>query len=189
LKQKKEIKALSDEELVRYIIKSKDSDAFGLIYDRFSEKVFRKCISLIKEQDLAKDLTHDIFLKIFMQLSKFQGKSSFSTWVYRISHNFCIDHLRKIQKQKFDSIDNIGDISDDDDEKNEELLFQIKANQLEKVLEHISVESKSLLLMKYQENSSIKEICEILELNEGTVKMRLKRAKASALQSHDDLFK
>jgi len=55
---------LSDEELVKRVIKTQDTKDFGVIYDRYSQKVFQKCISFVKDTDVAKDLAHDIFIKL-----------------------------------------------------------------------------------------------------------------------------
>jgi DNA-directed RNA polymerase specialized sigma24 family protein len=82
---------LSNEELVKIIVASNSHDEFGILYDRYSEKVYHKYISFVKDLALAQDLTHDIFLKTFINLSKFNHKSKFSTWLYSITYNVCID--------------------------------------------------------------------------------------------------
>ena len=70
---------LSDEELVTELQRQMDADRFGVLYDRYTAKVYQKCMGMTRDQELAKDLTHDIFLKAFVNLSKFDHRSKFST--------------------------------------------------------------------------------------------------------------
>ncbi|NNK80579.1 MAG: RNA polymerase sigma factor, partial [Flavobacteriales bacterium] len=154
----------------------------------YKTKVYHKCISFSKDQDGAQDLLHDVFLKTFTSLNKFSGRSSFSTWLYSITYNYCVDYARSKKKMRTEDIDARVDISEKDDEKNEAELMSMKAERLARVLESINPKEKALLLMKFQDGFSIKEIMEILNLSESAVKMRIKRAKASALDSYYELF-
>ena len=185
-KKRRKITELSDEEVVKLIVESQRADDFEVLYNRYVTIVYRRCLSLTNNEDLAKDLTHDIFLKVFINLSKFEGKSKFSTWLYRIVFNFCMDHLRKGIKE-VNQIDELAEINDVDDELNEKQLLEMKVEQLESVLKLISIEDKSVLLMKYQDDHSIKEMAEILDLSESAVKMRIKRAKAKAVDLFNEL--
>ncbi|MDP4587599.1 MAG: RNA polymerase subunit sigma-70, partial [Flavobacteriales bacterium] len=72
---KRKKKDLTDEEIVKSIVDHKNHDDFGLLYDRYSEKVYHKCISFVKDLDLAQDLAHDVFLKTFLNLSRFNHQS------------------------------------------------------------------------------------------------------------------
>lgn len=76
---------LTDEDLVSRIAKTNNSILFGVLYDRYSNKVYNKCIGFVKNEEEAKDLTQDIFLKLFIKLSSFKGQSKFSTWRYLYS--------------------------------------------------------------------------------------------------------
>ncbi|MBL4592223.1 MAG: RNA polymerase sigma factor [Flavobacteriales bacterium] len=177
---------LSDDEIIDLIINQKQTDYFQHLYLRYSPVVYNKCIALANDKDIAKDLTHDIFLKVFLNLSKFKSKSKFSTWLYSITYNFCIDFLKKEQKQ-IEKVEEIIDITDEEDEDYEKQLLEIKVDKLQQVLDSISIEDKSILLMKYQDDYSIKEIQNILGLSESAVKMRIKRAKAKAVDTYKNL--
>lgn len=179
---------LSDEELVKIIVAKNRHDEFGILYDRYSEKVYHKCISFVKDLALAQDLTHDIFLKTFINLSKFNHKSKFSTWLYSITYNFCIDYLRKNNKIRTESEEKLRDIPDSDDAKNEEELLQIEAERLNQVLDAIPVKDKMLLLMKYQDDLSIVDIMDAMDIKESAVKMRIKRARAKAIETYQTMF-
>jgi len=188
-RRKLKIEDLSDDEIIDLIINQKRTDYFHHLYLRYSFVVYNKCISLANDKNIAKDLTHDIFLKVFLNLSKFKGESKFSTWLYRITYNFCIDFLKREKKQteKIGEIEEIIDITNEEDEIYEKQLLEIKVDKLQQVLNSISIENKSILLMKYQDDCSIKEIQDILGLSESAVKMRIKRAKAKAIEAHKNL--
>ena len=91
---------LSDEELVAELQRAMDADRFGVLYDRYTAKVYQKCVGMTTDKELAHDLTHDIFLKAFVNLSKFDHRSKFGTWLYSITYNYCLDHLRKRQRHR-----------------------------------------------------------------------------------------
>lgn len=179
---------VTDEQAVRLYLKTQKESFVELLYDRYSTKIFRKCISLVKDEALAQDLTQDIFIKIMLSLSKFKEKSKFSTWIYSITYNYCIDYIRKHKKRKFrpleDDRDEIRETNDIEDKE----LFEIKSERLSELLEIISTEEKSILLMKYQDDMSIKDIQQVLGLSESAVKMRIKRAKEKVNKKYNQLY-
>ena len=169
-------------------METNEHELFGELYERYKTKVFHKCISFAKDQDAAKDLLHDVFLKTFTSLNKFSGRSSFSTWLYSITYNYCVDYARSKSKMRTEDIEERVDISDKDDEKNERELMSMQAERLGHVLNKINPKEKAILLMKFQDGFSIKEIMDIMDLSESAVKMRIKRAKANALSTYQTLF-
>lgn len=179
---------LSDEELVERVKASLDADSFGSIYDRFAGRVYRKCLSMTRDKSLAHDLTHDIFLKAFLSMSKFDGRSKFGTWLYRITFNYCLDHLRKKQREPMATDVDAGVLHLADDDRSEEELMGIRADRLDDVLARIDAADRAILLFKYQEDMSVKELMDLLEMSESAVKMRLMRARERALQAYNDLF-
>lgn len=145
-------------------------------------------MSFAKNSDDAQDMLHDIFLKTFTSLSRFSGNSSFSTWLYSITYNYCVDYSRKKKKQYFKDIDNMPEISEKDDESNERELLKLRAERLAKVLERINPKAKAVLLMKYQDEASIEDIATMLGLGVSAVKMRVKRARAQALEVYREMY-
>jgi RNA polymerase sigma-70 factor (ECF subfamily) len=165
----------SDEELIALYKGSRDMQLISKLYDKYSLKIYCRCISILKDEQSAQDAVHDIFIKILLNIYKFSGKSRFSTWLYSITYNYCIDQIRKRKKLN---------ISDDDvqniellDEPNNALLLEIKVTRLEKILELIPKEDKTILLMKYQDGMTIREISSVFDKTESSIKMKLKRAK------------
>jgi len=170
---------MSDEELVMNIVADNNSKLFGVLYDKFSKKVYNICYGFARDEDEAKDLTQDVFLKLFVKLASFKGKSKFSTWLYSFTYNHCVNYVtrntaKKFEKQSVDYTD-IENLSED--EEDDTSFLSMKVDKLKVALELISPEEKMILLLKYQDGLSIKEITGVLEIGESAVKMRIKRAK------------
>ncbi|MFI1743430.1 RNA polymerase sigma factor [Thalassobellus sediminis] len=173
------INKLTDEELVDGIVKNNDTLLFEILYDRYSMLVYNKCYGFAKDEDEAKDLTQDVFLKLFVKLASFKGKSKFSTWLYSFTYNHCVNYVtrntaKKFEKQSVDytDLENLSDEEEDDTS-----FLSMKVDKLKVALELISPEEKMILLLKYQDSLSIKEIESALGIGESAVKMRIKRAK------------
>jgi len=93
-------KKLTDDELIKLILSSGELHYFGELYDRYSNKVFRKCYAMVQNEADAEDLTQTILTKTMLNISKFKGNSSFSTWLFRITYNACLDHFRLRKKKR-----------------------------------------------------------------------------------------
>jgi RNA polymerase sigma factor (sigma-70 family) len=181
---------MSDSDVIRLYLKTQQPQLFDILYRRYAGKVYSKCISILKDETLAQDAMQDIFTKIFLNLSKFGEKSQFSTWVYSIAYNYCIDFLRRKKKERDLFVDeshaqNAGDIAEDD---NNESILEIEATKLERIFEDLPNDDKMILLMKYQDDLSIKEISDILQKTESAVKMKIKRAKEKVQRIYEQLF-
>lgn len=167
----------SDEELVRMFVESQENEYFEVLYERYSVKVYHKCISFVKDNSKAEDLAHDIFLKLVFKLGTFKENAKFSTWLYSITYNHCMDHLRSSKKRGEIIMDEMAEVNDDVDL---DTLFDgedIQAKNLKKALDQLTVDEKGLLFMKYMDDMSIREIASIFNITESAVKMRLMRSR------------
>jgi len=180
---------LTDDEVIEKYLTTSEPKYYSILYDRYSTKVFSKCISLLKSESLAEDATQDIFIKILMNLSKFSGKSKFSTWIYSITYNYCIDMIRRKKKDPSLLVDNIADTHDSVEDVEDKFLLETNITRLKIILEDIPIADKSILLMKYQDSLSIKEIGGILDKSESAIKMKIKRAKLKFKKSYYLKFK
>jgi RNA polymerase sigma factor (sigma-70 family) len=181
---------MKDIEVIHGYLETQASKCFSLLYDRYAPKIYGKCLSLLKDESLAQDATQEIFAKVFLNLSRFGEKSQFSTWVYSITYNYCIDYLRRKKKQKdifSDEMEKAADVAEE--EVPDKVLLEIEFHQLKVVLDNIPEGDQAVLLMKYQDNMSIKDIADTLDKTESAIKMKLKRAKAKAQQVREELFK
>ncbi|MHC5361106.1 RNA polymerase sigma factor [Myroides sp. LJL110] len=181
---------MSDEDLVHFICHSGNTNLFGILYDRYAPKVYAKCVGFAESSDAAEDLTQDIFIKLYLNLKKFRGESKFSTWIYAFSYNHCVNYSKQIlnKKRKEDSIDpDFGVIDLAQEEVSDEEIFSLQVEKLQEALSKVETEDRILLLMKYQDDKTVKEISELLELGESAIKMRLHRAKKKIVEIYNSL--
>ena len=180
---------LSDEELVKRIVANNNPLLFGKLYDRYAKMVYNKCYGFARSQDEAEDLTQDVFLQLFIKLKMFKGKSKFSTWLYSFTYNFCVNYVNRNKQRKMS--DRSVPMEDSEYkltvEVPDESLFEMKTAKLKQALELIPPEEKSLLLLKYQDGASIKDLMALMELGDSAVKMRLKRAKEKLVEIYNTL--
>jgi len=170
-------KTLKDEEIIPKIITEKKTELFQVLYDKYHSKVGDKCYSLLRNKELAHETAQDIFTKVYENLDSFKGRSSFSSWLYSITYNYCIDYLRNKKKLHYPEWNRDNEIPEIIDES-EELSTEISYDRLMEILDMMHTEEKALLLMKYNDNISIKNISEALRVSESAAKMRIKRAKS-----------
>lgn len=175
--------ALDDKTLVAAILSESDTvkqrRMQEVIYDRFADKVYFKSLSLVKSKEIAKDLTHDVLVRVFLNLNKYRGESTFYSWVMAITYNYCIDYLEKEKKLRFSDIESHALVLADTNEIELEnkILKELNLNQLESMFAVLNPKEKLILMMRYQDGMSVKKIAQILKLKESAVKMRLKRSR------------
>lgn len=188
-RETKDYNKSSDEELIQIIVETKDPQLFGILYDRYAEKIFHKCISFVSNADEAQDLTHDIFLKLYVKLRSFDYQAKFSTWLYALVYNHCVNYVqreRKSEKEKLFDTEELGEY-DAEEDIDDETIFGLKFDKLQLALEQIEVNDRMILLMKYQDDFTIKDICLAYNLTESAVKMRLKRAKNKLISIYNQI--
>ncbi|PQJ71802.1 RNA polymerase subunit sigma-70 [Polaribacter butkevichii] len=185
-----DVKNLSDEELVFKIVETNNTHLFAVLYDRFSKVVYNKCYGFSKNKEEAEDLTHDVFIRLFVKIKTFKGNSKFSTWLYSFTYNFCVNYVQRNDFKKKEKVTVVTDNIKEDDglqEIDDATLFELKSEKLAKALTLIDPVEKMILLMKYQDDMTIKEIKESLNIGESAVKMRIKRAKQKLVRTYEEL--
>ncbi|WP_375241810.1 RNA polymerase sigma factor [Lacinutrix sp.] len=182
---------ITDEELVFEIVRTNNTELFATLYDRFSSVVYNKCYGFSKSKEEAEDLMHDVFVRLFVKLKTFKGDSKFSTWLYSFTYNFCVNYVQRNSHKKKEKVtivtDQIKENNDSFEEIEDANLLELKSAKLAKALSLIDPSDKMILLMKYQDDKSIKEIKEVLNIGESAVKMRVKRAKAKVVKVYESL--
>ncbi|GAB4016846.1 RNA polymerase sigma factor [Spirosoma koreense] len=165
----------SDEELIRQHLSGQSSPCLEALYSRYADKVYRQCLSLTHDTEKARDLTHDIFIKVFDKLGHFQYRSRFSSWLFSITHNYCMDQLRGAQRFNPLSFDDrlTGSLADSQEAQEYEEQLQRR----ERALLQVSVWEQTFLRLKYEEGLSLKQLAEMFDLRVDVVKMRLKRSR------------
>ena len=178
---------LSDEEIVRLIRDEEKPWLFEILYHRYYQKVINKCFSLLKNRRISEEFAEDIFSKVFEKLNSYKQISSFSSWLYSVTYNHCIDYLREKKKLHYPEWNRKNELPDIIDESIEDMHL-INYDNLLQILELIHTEEKALLLMKYQDNLSLKQISKSLRISEDAAKMRLKRARSRVFYLYKKKF-
>ncbi len=181
-------KKIPDDELIDLFLATQSPEHFGELYGRYSDKVYSKCLSLLKNEAAAQDAAQDIFLKIFLNLAKFNKKSRFSTWVYSITYNYCIDYLRRKKKEKTILTDDENEKDPVEEEVDDKEILEMEIERLAYILDKIPEDDKMVLLMKYREDLSIKDISQAFKKSESAIKMKLKRAKNKVRKLYNESF-
>lgn len=174
--------------LINRVVKKGDSQGFEELMRSQESAVFRLLYYLLPDKELVNDVSQEVWIKIYKNLDHFNGTSSFSTWVYRIAYNACMDTIRKNSKMVTYSMDQ--------EEGGEEGTFKreyiapgntpeensLQREEREEIwagMEQLSQEHKTILTLRYVNELNYQEIEEITGLSNGTVKSRLARAKNS----------
>ena len=165
-----------------------DRDAFAQLLERFEKPVYHQALRMVGHVEDAADLTQEVFLKVWQGLPSFQGDSSFSTWLYRLASNVCIDFLRREKRRK--DISMTVSLDDEEEERQAELPDhrhsperEVERRELRedirRGLRSLSEEHRQVLVMRELSGMSYAEIGAVLKLEEGTVKSRIARARVA----------
>lgn len=168
------LQTLSDEQLMERII-NRDKQAFAALYDRYSSRLMGYFMKMLwNNRELSEDLLQELFLKIAKQPELFDTTRNFRPWVYTVANNLCKMEYRKNStrgvKVHLDSAPELRDSGPGITERIDKRAFLAK---LKEVLETIKEPHKSTFTLRYFEELSLKEISEIHQVSEGTVKSRL----------------
>jgi len=178
---------LNDDEIIFKIRNENASKYFEILYNKYYPKVLDKCYSFVKNKPLAEELAEDIFSKVYEKLPSFKQISSFSSWLYSITYNHCIDFLREkknLHYPNWNKENELPEIIDDTDDIAEEINYE----NLLIIMKQIHPEEEALLLMKYKDDLSMKQIASALRISEDAAKMRLKRARARVIYLYTQKF-
>ena len=176
---------MTEQELVERA-KRGDETAFEALVTDNEKRIYNLCRRLVGNPEDAAELTQEAFLNAWRGLGRFQGESSFSTWLYRLASNACIDFLRKEKRRQ--SLSMTVSLDDDEEGRQVELPDERYApeGELERAearravaegLEKLTAEHRQVLVMRELNGLSYAEIGTVLGLEEGTVKSRIARAR------------
>jgi len=145
--------------------------AFNELYERYGQKLFSYFFRMLwSDKELAEDCTQELFLKVIKHGKDFDINRKFSTWFYSIAHNMCKNEYRKAEvKAKYQPVKT--QLSVADTEKNSDLQRFKKA--LADLLERMTEEKKQLYVLRFEEQLSVPEISQVMNIPEGTVKSRI----------------
>lgn len=168
-----------------------DQDAFAALVEQNQGKIYNLALRMTGNPQDAADITQEAFLSAWRALPAFQGGSSFSTWLYRMAHNAAIDHLRKEKRKQehmpstpLEQSEGESSIPLPDYRYSPEPSLERKElrQSIEAGLGTLSQEHRAVLVLREMEGLSYREIAQALELEEGTVKSRIARARIELRQ-------
>lgn len=165
---------------------SGDIKAFNEIVSSYGGRIYSYCLRMTNNKEDAEDLTQEVFIKVYKSISRFNNKCKFSTWVYRIAYNTCIDRYRK-KKFKTVGLSEVAQPSDDADKFNPELnaLQSEKARLIKECLANMKVQYRNIIILRDIQDHSYEEIASILKLPLGTVKSQISRARRALKKNLD----
>jgi RNA polymerase sigma-70 factor (ECF subfamily) len=175
----KSVRNPSDEQLIRAYLDG-DNNSLGIIYKRYYEKVFHKCLSFCGNHDDAFDLAQDILMKTFSQIETFKGSSKFSTWLFVITTNHCISNASRSRHECCLKAEAAYPFAADDLDDEERIARQRREDlesRMDEFLLQLPENDRRMLTLKYRMDYSIKDLQREFRLTASAVKMRLLRAR------------
>ncbi|UCE65180.1 MAG: RNA polymerase sigma factor [Candidatus Zixiibacteriota bacterium] len=152
-------------------IRDGNCEAFGALVRRYEDFVYTLIFGLVKSAEEASDITQEVFLRAYRSIRRFEQRSSFRTWLYRISYNTAMAHLSR-EKKLIEREGNAAfDPVDDSYKRHDARII------LEKIIPKLKPEYRAVIILHYYEDLKYEEIAETLDCPVGTVKIRLYRAK------------
>jgi RNA polymerase sigma-70 factor (ECF subfamily) len=189
---------VDDRELVESARKG-DRDAFRTLFERYHRRAYALAFGVLRHQDDALDVVQDAFIKAHRYLDKFEGNSSFYTWLYRIVMNLAIDHLRKHRRQKPVELDEShleeGASTGDDSllpkilggNPGRALLDKEIRARIDQALGQLSDNHRAVLVMRELEGMSYEEMAQAMGCSKGTIMSRLFHARKNMQKQLVDL--
>lgn len=165
------------EEIEKNIIllcQKKDIGAFSKMYEFYKDKIYNLCLYMTKNQQDAEDIMQDIFLSVWKNIKKFNYQSKFSSWIYQIAVNHCIDKARKNKKVQFYPLSEIKA----EGKSPEEIFHQKEIKQiLRNAISKLNPKFKIYIILRDKEGFSYEEISKILKVSLNVVKINVHRAR------------
>jgi len=162
-----------------------DQQAFAELVALYQDKLYHMAFRMLGNRQEAEDVTQEAFLRVYRNLDRFDEGQKFSTWIYRIATNLCIDRLRK-RKQTFsldaestehEGLDGYAVIPSDDRTPESEMLLTETQRIVREAIETLPAKYKSVMVLRYLLDLSLQEIGEVLDMPVTTVKTRVHRGR------------
>jgi len=165
------MQSTSDEVLIGRIANG-DRLAMQVLYARHHVRVFRFVIRIVRDESTAEDLISDVFLDVWRQAGRFQGRSSVSTWMLAVARFKALSALRRRPDEKFDE-DSTAGIEDGSDDPHTSLEKKDKSALIKRCLAGLSAQHREIIDLVYYHDKSVEEVAAIVGIPENTVKTRV----------------
>lgn len=163
--------------IIKEILNGK-TEQYEYFLDRYGQQVFVLVDRIVSCQEDAEELTQDVFLKAFQQLSSFKAESSFSTWIYRIATNLAISAVRKKRNDVLRLEDSVfANLSDTQVDEALEDESEEQMERLQQAMNQLEADERALITLYYLEEKPLAEVAFILGMTEGNAKVKLHRIR------------
>lgn len=168
----------SDSDLILCVLAG-ETEAFSPLVHKYQERLLRQITRRVCDLEVAKDLTQETWLRAFRGLQRFRCESAFSSWLYRIAENLCIDYFRRQKHRDTESLDTLEEhhISDTHSCPSRDIERAELREHLRAAVADLTPLRRRVFLLYYHEDLSIKAIAERLSKSEGTIKSHLRNAR------------
>jgi RNA polymerase sigma-70 factor, ECF subfamily len=156
--------------------KNNDLEAFEELILMYESKIYNLCFYILKNKDDALDAAQEVSIKIFKSIAKFKGDSKFSTWVYRVTYNTCMDNVKK-RKDDVPYDDFINSEHSIENKMDGAIERRELKQEIKNCIMKLSEDFRSIVILRDIDGMSYQEIAKILNIEVGTVKSRLSRAR------------
>ncbi|WP_256761610.1 RNA polymerase sigma factor SigW [Cohnella sp. WQ 127256] len=170
--------------LARLALKG-DQRAFAEIVDMYKDKLYHLAYRMTGNRQEAEDVVQETFLRVYKNLDRYDENQKFSTWIYRIATNLCIDRLRKrkavysldAESSEHEGLDGYAMLPSDDRTPESELLLSETQKLIRGAIATLPVKYKSVMILRYLQDMSLQEISDVLGMPVTTVKTRVHRGR------------
>jgi RNA polymerase sigma-70 factor (ECF subfamily) len=173
----------TDDDLVRRTLEAGEADlrAFETLVKRYQAKVVSNCRHITRDLNYAEDLAQEVFVKAFFHLNRFEGRSSFKTWLQKIKVNHCLNHIKAQQGKVFVDVEDKSLMNSADlaiqPIAEAEVIAQFDREQLRAILDSMPDTLRLPLILRDMDEFSYEEVANMLGISLSAAKMRIKRAR------------
>lgn len=156
-----------------------DIEVFSLLVSKYQNLVFTICSRVFDNKEEAEDIAQESFIKCYQSLKQFKGESKFSSWLYTITYNTCLNHLKYKKRQT--SVEDIANIADHEIIEQDQIFAKLEqkeqTNLIQQALSKLELDEQMIIQLYYYEELPIKEISSILSLKIENIKIKLFRSR------------
>ncbi len=164
------------------LVREGDLSAWGELIQIHQDRLYNSIVRVVGHPDRARDVVQDAFIQAIENISRFDGKSQFFTWLYRIAFNRAMSMYRKHKSEVSLEVarENAGDetMADAQDQPEDRILRSELVEEVHQALEQLSAEHRAVIVLREIEGCEYEQMAEILEISLGTVRSRLHRARS-----------